>query len=382
MFILSFQTYRGGGLRSPETVGFYNFPQGGKRIKCLNISLPKLDLMRVSKVLILFLMFLVLAAFILVTWRKRSKGISENLAGKVLCNIVYNTVDGVNLRLDIYYPEDIGSQPLPAVVYVHGGAWVSGSKEGGSGMRDLHALVENGFIGVSVDYRLAPEYGFPAQIEDVKCAIRFLRENAEKYHVDPDRIGIMGTSAGGHLAALAGLADESCGFDVGPYLEQSSRVQAVVDMFGPADLTVVPEDKRELIIGVFKSVDPETLAWASPITYISPDDPPFLIIHGENDRVVDVNQSIRLYEALRQAGVEVTLVIVKKAGHGLKPSGGTPEPSRSEVTALIVKFFAEKLSLRHRSQLYSIFGSLHPVKVLNAQFNLCETPVKRYAMIP
>lgn len=298
--------------------------------------------MRVSGgFVLLVIVLLAVAAFSVLKWVRKSS--LEELEGKVLKDVVYNTVDGEALKLDIYFPTDMGEQPLPAVIYVHGGAWVAGSKERGGGLRDLQALVENGFIGVSIDYRLAPNYGFPAQIEDVKCAIRYIRENAENYHVDPNRIGIMGSSAGGHLAALAGLADESCGFDVGPYLDQSSRVQAVVDMFGPSDLTVVPEDKRKLIIGVFKSVDLETLAWASPVTYASPDDPPFLIIHGENDQVVSVNQSIRLYEALRQVGVEATLVVVKNAGHGLKPSGGTPDPSRNEVTRLIVEFFTKKL---------------------------------------
>ncbi len=310
--------------------------------------------MRVVGVLVLLtVVFLAIGAFSLLKRVRKSQ--MEELEGEVLKDIVYNTVDGEALKLDIYFPEDMSGQPLPAVIYIHGGAWVTGSKEGGSGLRDLKALVENGFIGVSIDYRLAPDYGFPAQIQDVKCAIRYIRENAEKYHVDPDRIGIIGSSAGGHLAALAGLADESCGFDVGPYLEQSSRVQAVVDMFGPSDLTVVPEDKRELIIGVFKSLDTETLAWASPVTYVSPDDPPFLIIHGENDQVVSVDQSIRLYEALRQAGVEATLVVVKNAGHGLKPSGGNPNPSRSEVTKLIVEFFTRELKYQLRQSLSLVF---------------------------
>ena len=299
--------------------------------------------MQNRRYLLLLISVILITAVILMVFELYRERAPSNLEGEVLTDIVYNTVDGEELKLDIYFPSHMGDQPLPAVIYVHGGAWIAGKKTGGTGLQDLKALVEEGFIGVSIDYRLAPKYKFPAQIQDVKCAIRFLRENADRYHIDPDRIGLLGSSAGGHLVALAGVADESAGFDVGPYLDQSSRVQAVVDMFGPADLTLAEGSKNMLLLKVFGSTDPKTLAEASPVSYITPDDPPFLIIHGDRDQTVSVNQSIRLYNALRKKGVEATLLIVENAGHGFKPEDGEIRPSREEITRHIIEFFRNKL---------------------------------------
>jgi acetyl esterase/lipase len=158
------------------------------------------------------------------------------LEGTIKRNITYYTVDSVILQLDIYFPK-VMSGKAPAVLYVHGGAWTIGDKNIGAGSEDVVALTAAGFIVVPVNYRLAPAFKFPAMIEDAKCAVRFLRANANQYGINADKIGAYGGSAGGHLVSLLGLTDRTAGWDTGPYIDYSSQIQAVVDMFG---LSVVP----------------------------------------------------------------------------------------------------------------------------------------------
>ena len=257
-------------------------------------------------------------------------------------DVVYSCCQGVPEKMDIYYPRPTGS-PFPVVLYIHGGGWYSGDKSSGTGQQDIPELVARGYLVASVDYRLAPRYIFPAQIEDLKCAVRFLRANAATYDLDPAHIGVFGDSAGGHLAALLGVTDGTYAFDSADgSIEQSSRVQAVVDMFGPADLTQTFEEDRSLLIEhVFNTSDPESeiIKQASPLTYVSKDDPPFLIIHGDKDDQVLLEQSQELYQKLVSTDVPATLVEVKNAGHGLVPVGGPISPTRTEITSLIGDFF-------------------------------------------
>jgi acetyl esterase/lipase len=262
--------------------------------------------------------------------------------GMALRDVIYCTLDGLPLRMDILYPFT-GYGPWPVVIYIHGGAWMGGSKIDFSGDIDLPALRQAGYMTVAVSYRLAPEYPFPAMIEDIKCAVRYLRANADEYNLDPNRIGARGSSAGGHLVSLLGLADESAGWDVGPYLDQSSRVQAVVDMYGPTDLgdPAFSGPVRHAIFALLGVSDPtdELLALASPLTYVTPDDPPFLILHGDQDDLVNLGQSQKLYDALAKAGVPAELIIVQGAGHGLKPlNGDYTVPTRAQVTELMIAF--------------------------------------------
>ncbi len=266
--------------------------------------------------------------------------------GTVERDVTYCTMDGVALKMDIYYP-DSANEPWPVVIYVHGGGWVSGNKSAGAGMEDQPALTAAGFLMVSINYRLAPEYQFPAMIEDVKCAVRSLRAHADVYNLDPERVGAYGGSAGGHLVSLLGTSDTDAGWEVGEYLEQSSRVRAVVDMFGPADLAVsgfiAHSDNEAVVFGVTQDGDPR-LVEASPVTYITPDDPPFLILQGEADTVVPPEQSQEFYDRLTAAGVEATLVMVKNAGHGFTPTGNGPiSPTRQELTQDVVNFFIQHL---------------------------------------
>ncbi len=261
-------------------------------------------------------------------------------------DITYVNIDDISLKMDIYYRQH-GDILMPTVVYVHGGGWYSGDKTCGAGQRDIPELVAHGYLVAAIDYRLAPRFKFPAQIEDVKCAIRFLRANADTYSIDPARIGIFGDSAGGHLAALAGVTDYSSGFGVsGGYYDQSDGVQAVVDMFGPADLTLTYQQNNSMHIEhVFGTIDPLSpiIKQASPVTYVSDDAPPFLILHGEQDNEVRLEQSEILYQRLTAANVPVSLIVVSNSGHGLEPVGGTAFPNRHEITRLIVDFFDKYL---------------------------------------
>jgi acetyl esterase/lipase len=266
--------------------------------------------------------------------------------GAVLVNLVYCTADdGVELTMDVYQPRK-AKRPAPAVLYVHGGGWISGDKSDGAGHLFINELLKRGYFVAAINYRLAPKYKFPAQIEDVKCAVRHLRANAGQYNLDPQRIGAMGGSAGGHLVSLLGLSDAKAGWDIGQYTGQSSRVQAVVDMFGPSDLVKMSTERgRRLVAQVFGAFGPDDsiLKTNSPISYISSDDPPFLILQGEEDEVVSPDQSQLLYEKLSATGLPAQLVMVKNAGHGFLPVGGDVDPTLIELGKIVGDFFDQYL---------------------------------------
>jgi acetyl esterase/lipase len=262
--------------------------------------------------------------------------------GTIEHDIAFCVSDGVTLTLDMYYPQTM-PHPAPAVVYVHGGSWSAGDKKDSIGMTDVPELLARGYLVVSIDYRRAPEWQFPTQLEDAKCAIRFLRQNAKRFNLNPQRIGAWGHSAGGHLASLLGTTDKGAGFE-GPnnYLDQSSQVQAVANLCGRADLRGMPEDKAQSVFGA-ASNSARLLEHASPITFVTPDDPPFLILHGEKDTVVPPQVSQKFHDRLQAAGVPVKLVIVKDADHTFQPVEGTMNPTRAEMTKLIADFFDQYL---------------------------------------
>jgi acetyl esterase/lipase len=227
-------------------------------------------------------------------------------------------------KLDLYLPEK-AEGPLPVIIWVHGGGWQGGSKDGCPPLRA--GYLARGYAVASINYRLSGHAAFPAQIEDCKAAIRWLRHHAREYGLDPARFGAWGSSAGGHLVALLGTSGEVKEFDVGQFLDQSSRVQAVCDYYGPTDLVAFvstagyerhadansPESK---LIGGLVKENREKAEKANPIRYVSSDDPPFLIVHGDKDAVVPLNQSELLFEALKKAGVSVHFHTIKGAGHG------------------------------------------------------------------
>jgi acetyl esterase/lipase len=259
-------------------------------------------------------------------------------------DVTYCTMNGLPQTMDVYYPSSGG--PWPVVLYVHGGGWYQGDKAEGEGWRELN---DSGFLVVSVNYRLGDyQTKFPAMIEDVKCAVRHLRAHSSEYNLDPDNIGVIGASAGGHLVALLGTADESAGWDVGEYLEQSSVIQAVVVISGISDFTDhIPNGLNTSIFYAFGGLagrnTPENLA-ASPISYITTDDPPFLVIHGDRDGVVPVEQAWILQDKLTEAGVASRLIIVKGGDHGLQsPTGGNVDPPAAQVNQMILEFLEEEL---------------------------------------
>lgn len=225
--------------------------------------------------------------------------------------------------LDLYLPPQGDS--LPLVIWIHGGGWLNGSK---ANPLPLRHLTGEGYAIASLNYRLSTMAKFSGQIEDCKAAVRWLRSNAKQYRLDPGRFAAWGSSAGGHLVALLGTAGNK--FDIGENIQVSSRVQAVVDYYGPTDFLEMDEHmlpgakmkhnatdspESQLVGGPILEND-LLVARASPITYVTKDDPPFLIVHGDQDPLVPLHQSQILEEALRKTGVPVKLYVVKGAGHG------------------------------------------------------------------
>jgi len=203
-------------------------------------------------------------------------------------------------------------------------------------------MTSQGYLVVSINYRLYPAGTFPAMIQDVKCAVRFLRANAGQYNLDPDRIAAIGPSAGGHLVSLLATSDQSAGWDVGEYLDQSSRVQAVIPMAAVTDLTrSFPNADIETmkLIGFGE----HNILQASPVNHVTADDPPFLLIHGDQDTVVPVEQSQLMYERLVQANVPAQLVIVSNAGHAFVAPDGNSSPTLTEINQIILDFLEQYL---------------------------------------
>jgi acetyl esterase/lipase len=261
----------------------------------------------------------------------------------------YCTIDNVDLLYDLSYPNDGSAEPLPMVVYVHGGAWKMGDRRGGAGVEFKTALLEAGYVYAAIDYRLAPDYLFPAQIEDVKCAIRYFRANAETLGIDPDRIAVMGGSAGGHLVSLLGLtAGQNIWEDAGGFQGVSSAVAGVVDLFGPTDLRPISDARYrgnyEEIFG--EAVFSQEMMWAfSPLAYVGEEAPPFLILHGDADEIVMLYHSVDLQAALLDAGVPAELVIVSGGGHSNALFTEGASPDLGELTAILVEFLGENLEV-------------------------------------
>ena len=265
-------------------------------------------------------------------------------ATTVLKDIEYSRPNGYPLLLDLYLPERAQDEGAPVVVWVHGGGWKNGSKE----KPKAAWLAEEGYAVVSINYRLTDVAQWPAQIDDCREAVRWARRNASVFGFDLDRIGTWGSSAGGHLVALMGTL---------PYPENesvSSRVQAVCDWFGPTELLTMPpnnvgEGRTEedvansngaKLLGCTVKDCPELARQASAYDNVSKDDAPFLIMHGDEDPGVPIQQSIQFYERLRKIGVPVQYEVVEGAGHGGKLFD-TPE-----VKATVRAFFDQYLKRR------------------------------------
>lgn len=233
--------------------------------------------------------------------------------------IVYARPGGKELKLDLAIPE--GPGPFPALLCIHAGGMVRGSR------RDMTVTIRNlaarGYVGVSLDYRLLPDFRFPAQIEDCKAAVRWLRANAENYKINGARIGALGYSTGGYLACLLGTTDPHDGLEgTGGNTDQSSRVQAVVSFFAPTDFSKcdwTPDVEKKVYVpylGASFASRPDLYRKASPVTYARAGAPPFLLFHGDMDTVVDLRHAREMTDRLHQAGNEARLVILEGEGHG------------------------------------------------------------------
>jgi len=257
-------------------------------------------------------------------------------------------------RLDLYLPAE-GEGPFPLLIWIHGGGWRGGDKGLGVSSFQLQAL-PRGYALASFNYRLSGEATFPAQIHDVKTAIRWLRKHRTDYRLRTKRLGVWGSSAGGHLVSLLGTSGGIPSLEVvslgteGP----SSRVQAVVDWYGPTDLSgffddlaaqgcsTAGADGPESVIGLFLGASPQDrpdlAAAASPVTYVTPDDPPFLIHHGSRDCVVPVAQGYHLFDRLVEViGPNEVTMVTFDAGHG-----GVPFRTENNLQA-IFGFFSQHI---------------------------------------
>jgi acetyl esterase/lipase len=249
---------------------------------------------------------------------------------------------------------------MPVVVYIHGGGWNKGDRKGALTSISNYVL-KRGYIGVSLSYRLTGEAPFPAQIQDVKLAIRYLRAPAEQYYIDPERIGVWGSSAGGHLAALLGttadwVAGEQIELDngntvasldlegTGGWAEHSSRVHAIADWYGPVDFTTEYAHNYSSVtalLGGNRALDvPDLARLAMPGTYASEDDSVFWIRHGDADATVPYEQSLVLNQQLTDAGVLVDLLIVEGQGHGFV------DEAKTQANIDVWEFFDEYVKNR------------------------------------
>lgn len=254
-------------------------------------------------------------------------------------DIEYGQAGGESLKLNLSIPKG-GTGRLPAVVVIHGGAWRAGDRAGHDEL--TRRLAGEGYVAATVGYRFCPKHVFPAQVEDVKCAVRFLRANAEKYRIDPERIGAVGFSAGAHLAMMLGAMDPADGLEgAGGSPGFSSKVQAVVSFFGPTDFELpATEAARPLIVDFIGGpIDGKREAYrrASPVTYVSKGDAPMLLFQGTNDPLVPHAHATRMADAMQAAGVPGRIELIVGAGHGW----GGAELVRT--AAAMTAFFGDEL---------------------------------------
>ncbi len=249
-------------------------------------------------------------------------------------------------KLDLAMPENVGDEKRPAIVFVHGGGWRSGDKRAGYFLKGALDYAQKGYVCITVNYRMLDEAKINTCVEDVKCAVRWLRAHADEYHVDSDRIGAFGNSAGAHLVSMLGLVGPDAKLEGdGPWQDQSSKVQAVCAAATPADFMNWgnPGSANRNSDAIFgqPEANPDVLKKRmSPISYVTKDAPPFLLVHGTKDTTVPYSQGESFAAALRKAGnTDVTLITVEGAGHGVFVQHA------NETQPAMEKFFARVLKM-------------------------------------
>ncbi|MEO7092182.1 MAG: alpha/beta hydrolase [Polyangiales bacterium] len=261
-------------------------------------------------------------------------------------DVVYSTPHGRQLGLDVAWPKTPGKHPL--VVLIHGGAWIGGDRE--YHRNDILRLAGQGYVAATIDYRLAgnPKNAFPAALEDVRCAVRFLRKHADDYAIDPARVGALGDSAGGHLAAMLAVAGDLAGDGTCSIVDQPDDVQAAVVDYAPLDLRTFrryPESiqlaTKYLLGGKEPANHPDLTALASPATHVDEKDPPMLLLHGTNDRVVPFEESRDFARVLEKAHVPHLYVELPNIPHGFLVLGSGFILRKSTCTTMA--FLAETL---------------------------------------
>ncbi len=302
-----------------------------------------------------------------VTWFPATQASTVSAPAGKMTTLEYCAPGGDPLAMDLSEPAATFARPVPIVFHIHGGEGTVGNRLlTGSDLDSVYFarlrsnLLAHGFAVGSLDYRLAPVGGMIEQVIDAKCAVRFLRAHARELGIDPQRIGVYGESEGGYLGAMLGLTGRDAGFDQGQYLDQSSGVQAVVDMWGPTDLTdwrgtsswvyTLGEDLGVSRQGTDLRADhiPANARknYASPVSYVAPGAPPFLIIQGSDDWFITPHHSQKLASLLEAARVPTTLVMVQHDEHGLAaPTPGQVEqPSPAALIQMIQNFFVRTLA--------------------------------------
>lgn len=238
---------------------------------------------------------------------------------EVIEDIVYGKGGTTELHLDIARPAD-REKPAPCIVVIHGGAWRQGDKR--AHLNEIRRFADQGYVSATVQYRFCPQNRFPAQVEDVKCAVRFLRAHCDKYGIDSQRIGAIGFSAGAHLSMMLGTMDAQDGLEgEGGWQDQSSKVQAVVSFFGPTALAAndIPLRSIPLVtdfIGGPKATMREAYDAASPITYVTKGDAPMLLFQGTEDVLVPYTQAVKMVTAMTEADIPGRVEFLIDAGHG------------------------------------------------------------------
>lgn len=255
-------------------------------------------------------------------------------------DIDYGRGGDTDLKLDLYSPTGL-TAPVPGLILIHGGGWRSGHRQDYKFYTTRFAA--HGYVAATVTYRLKEAGYFPNCVEDVKCAVRWMRENAERIHVDPDRIAVMGGSAGGHLAMMAGFSSDVPEFEgSGGHAGVSSAVQAVIDIYGPTDFTSGPNRNHRLVTGFLQGTYeelPDKFQKASPITYVDPSDPPTLIIHGTIDSLVPVRQSDLLAKKFQELGMDYWYDRMDGWPHAMDIANPVNRRVEQDVVAFLAEVF-------------------------------------------